>query len=269
MKGQCTVDFLEDASCGDEGGRCKNGACLKPPPNECRREADCRSAAGPCVVPSCEDSSCITTAAEDGALCRLPSNMYGRCESGECIIGEISTETRQRCRTVRGLYGSHRECEDRLRYALTPDEIAGAERVIAKRIKDSVLYDVHVSLVALADGGYNIVLFNKHSRDDLRGLIDPSFIALEVATYTDSTNWKSRMLQVWIEVYQDGWQIPTSGGRRAVKKGQEASALGYFGVVEIKSFRTWLQRSFLRMEPAAPQRESVRMPSVPIPLEAF
>lgn len=251
-RGACTVEYPRGTECRAGEGSCMNGACAGSPPSSCRADAQCRSAGGPCAIASCADSSCLITQAEDGALCRLPSNMYGRCEAGSCIIGEIEIDSRERCRTVRGHYGSHRQCEPRLRYGLSDEEIRREEKEIATRIKSSVLYDVDVSLIMLADGGYNIAVFNKHSRDDIRGLIDPSFIALEVASYTDSTDWKSRMLQVWTEVYEDGWQIPTSGGRKAVRKGQEASSLGYFGVVEIKSFRTWLQRSFLRMERAEP-----------------
>lgn len=153
---------------------------------------------------------------------------------------------------MQGIFGPERECRRRTRFALEPAELDAEAAKIQERIRDHVLYDVDVSLVPLADGGANIVVFNRRPRDDVRGLVDPSFVAFEVAGFTEQSDWKSRQLMIWLEPYVDGWQIPTSGGRRAVRRGRQASVLGALGVVEITSFRRWLQRTFSRIEAPPP-----------------
>jgi hypothetical protein len=123
-----------------------------------------------------------------------------------------------------------------------------AREAIAKLIAEDLRYDVHVGLIAVAHGGYNISLTNRRKRDDVRGLVDPSFIAFSLAGYTTRTNWRSRNIQIWLDPYREGWTLPTSGSRRAVRKGKEASELGFLGVVDIPAYRKWLEKAFRRLE---------------------
>jgi hypothetical protein len=108
-------------------------------------------------------------------------------------------------------------------------------------------YDVFVSLIALPNGGYNIITTNLRSRDKVQGLIDPSFVAFTMAGYTKGTGWRSRELQVWIRPYEEGWAIPTSGSRVAIEKGRQDSLLGSLGVVDVKKYRSWLQKNFYKL----------------------
>lgn len=163
------------------------------------------------------------------------------------MVQENAPRTGQTCRTVRTPYGNQRQCTDRLTFALAPADLRKAAESIEENVRDTLLYDVAVRLVPVADGGYNIVIFNRQTRDTVQGLLDPSFIAFEVATFTEDTAWKSRTLQIWIDAYTDGWLIPTMKTRNAVRKGRDASGLGALGVVHIKAFRSSLQQSFHRL----------------------
>ncbi len=242
--GTCEVSYVDGGSCDEGAGVCRSGACVKPVPASCSRERECKASAPACTRATCEEGTCAFEPMEDGASCRLPSQLPGRCRNGTCTAGEIRTDRGERCQYVLGPYGVQEECKKRTRFALEPAEMEREAQKIARQIRDDVLYDVEVRLVPLADGGNNILVFNRHSRSEVKGLVDPSFIAFEVAQYTEESDWKSRMLHVWIDPYEEGWQISTRGGRDAVKHGREASLLGALGVVHIKAFREWLQRSF-------------------------
>lgn len=106
-----------------------------------------------------------------------------------------------------------------------------------------------VALVELPGGGYNIVAHNRRDRRDVRGLCDPSFVAFNIANYTEGTSWRSANLHVWLTPYRDGWAVPTRGSRAAVQHGKEASQLGAYGVVEVKAFRAWLEQAFKPLDP--------------------
>jgi hypothetical protein len=252
--GGCEVRYLEETSCEDGAGLCRGGSCARPEPASCERDRECKASARTCASASCVEGACVFEVEEDGTTCRLPSQLPGRCSAGECVVREIRTDRGERCRVVRGPYGPMEQCTRRTRFGLGDEEIEEEAAKIAKRIHENVLYDVDVRLVPLADGGNNILVFNRHARTDVRGLVDPSFVAFEIASYTEQSDWKSRMLHVWLDPYEDGWQISTRGGRKAVKRGREASILGGFGVVDIKSFRSWLQRSFTALPRPAPER---------------
>jgi hypothetical protein len=85
--------------------------------------------------------------------------------------------------------------------------------------------------------------------------VDPSFVAFEIGGFTQSSSWRSRLLQVWLTPYEDGWQISTEGGRHALRRGRAASMLGFLGVVNIQAFRRWLQEAFEHIERPPPRAE--------------
>jgi hypothetical protein len=126
---------------------------------------------------------------------------------------------------------------------LSEDKLGKATEKLRKEIAKIVRYDVLVGLVLLPDGGY-IITTNLRTRNDVRGLVDPSFIAFTGASHTSSTHWKSRMFQIWLSPFSEGWVIPTAGTRKAQQKGKDASRLGWLGVVEVKTYRTWLEKTF-------------------------
>ena len=87
-------------------------------------------------------------------------------------------------------------------------------------------------------------------KDVVRGMIDPSLVAWEVAKFTQKTNWRSNNAQIWTIPRQDGWHIPTSGSRKALRRGKAAAGvLGqWFGVVEVTAYRKWLEKNFRYLE---------------------
>lgn len=144
--------------------------------------------------------------------------------------------------------GYIQRCGSDVKFWLEPEDIAKAEAALERGLSDAVRYDIKVALVALPRGGYNIVLFNRRTREELRGLCDPSFVAFHVAQFTSTSNWKSEGLQIWLRPYVEGWATPTKGSRQAVAEGQANSVLGAYGVVEVGAFRKWLEGEFYAME---------------------
>lgn len=69
---------------------------------------------------------------------------------------------------------------------------------------------------------------------------------------------------ICLDPYNDGWQIRTAGGRKGVRRGRDASVLGALGVVDIKGFRTWLQRTFRSLTPPPPQPLRAPMKDAPM-----
>jgi hypothetical protein len=198
-----------------------------------------------------------TVAAESDA-CELPSGVTGACRAGVCAAAIDEQSTSRRCHTVHTRFGDFEECaESHAQYRLSDEARTAAAQAIEARIREGVLYETRVSLVPLGDGGYNIIVFNLHDQGDVRGLVDPSFVAFEVGNYTAGSHWQSRVLQIWLSPYDEGWQISTQSGRRALSRGRAASGLGFLGVVNIRAFRTWLQQSFEHMSASPPSADGV------------
>jgi hypothetical protein len=177
-----------------------------------------------------------------------------------------STRQETNCRRY-WRYGRVRtSCDRTLRFLLDEEKHTEARDAIRKKIKKTMNYDTLVGLIELPTGGYNIVTSNLRSRDGVQGLVDPSFIAFSMASYTKGTGWRSRDLQIWIQPYEMGWAIPTSGSRIAIEKGLQKSQLGFLGVVNIEEYRKWLQKNFRKLEgpeqflvggsPSEPQQRS-------------
>jgi hypothetical protein len=266
----CTVDRCEGGRCAQAeaagactspagaSGRCDRGHCEVDTAPACTGDADCIAPANPCREARCSElGRCEVRDREEGAVCGTRSEAPGRCRVGRCALDAEAASVRpESCRQElrRGWYGLElaRICRRGLKFALDGDELEEAREKIQKLLDEGVRYDMHIALVALPDGGYNIVTVNQRSRREVRGLVDPSFVAFTLASYTEKTPWRSRALQVWLEPYGDGWTIPTAGTRTAVRKGQAANALGFFGVVDVKAYRQWLESTFRPLpEPGA------------------
>lgn len=113
----------------------------------------------------------------------------------------------------------HRRCSRGLRYRLSDEQLAQESRRLEERIREKLSYNVLVSLIPIADGGYNVGVFNRRERTDVKGLVDPSFVAFTIVSFTERSNWKSRTLQIWGSSYAEGWAISTRGSRQAVDHG--------------------------------------------------
>jgi len=261
-RGVCTLE-LKGGPCtlgGSATGVCAGDACLPAPPARCTADVDCADSAGPCWAGTCVEGHCQLTGGPDEAECELASGLPGVCRVGSCVTAAPSEERVVTCRTINSRFGPYQDCSARgPRYQISAEGMVREATRIEDKIRDGVLYEVLVSLVPLSDGGYNILVFNRRPRDEVQGLVDPSFVAFEVGGYTSNSAWKSRELQIWLTPYAEGWQISTSGGRRALRRGRAASGLGFLGVVNIKAFRTWLQRAFRPMAAPAARTEDVVM----------
>jgi hypothetical protein len=247
-RGECRVVLeREVTSCSLDGvvGSCRGGECLAPPPASCSETSECEDASEECYVATCAEGRCRFYLAPEGSDCLLSSGVPGTCVASKCEIPDTDVARSRKCRTVRTVFGSYEDCTTRaVRIRLSQEDLAAEAAKIEKKIADGVLYDVMVSLVPLADGGYNILVFNRRSRGTVQGLVDPSFVAFEVGGFTSRSRWRSRTLQIWLNPYSEGWQISTEGGRRALRRGRAASRLGFLGVVDVRAFRSWLQRAF-------------------------
>jgi len=165
---------------------------------------------------------------------------------GACTTGADAGKSKNvRCRQVwNSWYGWVSRCRSSLLYFLAPEDIPAIETKIEDLISDQLRYDMKASVIELADGGYNIVLHNRRERTEIRGLCDPSLVAFSLAGYTAGTDWKSVNLHVWVRPFKEGWAVPTAGSRTAIQKGRARSVLGAYGVVDVKGFRMWLEKTF-------------------------
>lgn len=127
---------------------------------------------------------------------------------------------------------------------MPPEEVQRLEHDIEVRLANNLRYDLKAVLVDLNGGGYNIVLYNRRSRAEVRGLCDPSFIAFDLASYTAATDWKSTALHIWLEPGGAGWAVPTRGSRLAVDQARANSVFGAYGVADVRTLRVWLERAF-------------------------
>lgn len=247
--GECVVeDRSGGCQRGEDEGLCRRGYC--EPAASCTSGERCPEPANPCAKSVCSEEVCeIVYGANQ--RCTAASGAEGVCTDGRCDVAEDDLSGKKDCeRMYDAYYGEYRTvCKKSLAYVLPEEEREQAERDIEKRIAKELRYDMAVTLVAMPEGGYNIVAYNRHERTDVRGICDPSLVAFTVANYTLGTNWKSRALHVWLNPLEEGWGIATAGSREAVRKGQQASELGFLGVVDIEAFRDWLDREFEPLEP--------------------
>lgn len=247
--GECVADD-RSGTCERDGDRgvCHRGYCEAQV--RCSDDGPCPRAANPCAASVCRDGACEIAYAGNQP-CTASSGAPGLCTEGRCEVGEADLVGTKNCeRMYDAYYGEYRTvCDKTLAYILPEEERAEAERDIEKAIAKQLRYDMAVRLVPVPGGGYNIVAYNRHDRSDVRGICDPSLVAFTVANYTLDTNWKSRALHVWLNPLEEGWQIATAGSRKAVRKGRQASDLGWLGVIEIEAFRDWLAREFRPLRP--------------------
>ena len=218
---------------------------LTPPPS-CVSDADCPASANACSTVSCGDAGqCVRVQLANGSHCETSAGGPGRCTYGLCVLDQQDALSgRETCKKRRRYGQTVTKCSRGLRYRLPVDKLMEESEKLREQISKVVRYDVLAGLVALPGGGYNIVATNLRTRDDVRGLVDPSFVAFTAASFTSSSRWKSGLLQIWLFPYSEGWMIPTKGTRLAQRKGKEASGLGWLGVVDVKAYRTWLEKTF-------------------------
>ena len=194
----------------------------------------------------------------NGTSCENILGAPGTCQSGYCKYDDrIESKPDIRC-SYQNYYDDwgniiHRQknCRNKkkIKFKISDEKIRSAASKIKTSIMKNLRYDVHVGIVQSYNGGYNIIITNTHKKDKVRGMIDPSLIAWNIATFTKRTNWRSANLQVWIRPRHDGWHMTTSGSRKAVKKGQEGAGwLGRYGVINVKQFRIWLEKNFKYIE---------------------
>ncbi len=221
---------LKDA----DAGVCEFGFCERPTGSGCVTDLDCAPSANACLERACLSGACTQGSRAPGSDCATALGRPGTCDQGACLASPDS--------------------ERRLRFTLPTAEVTKLERDLETRLANNLRYDMKAVLVALHGGGYNLVLHNRRSRAEVRGLCDPSFVAFDLADYTAATNWKSAHLQVWLEPDRAGWSVPTRGSRFAVDQGRADSALGAFGVVNVRTFRLWLERAFIPLDDAPSSR---------------
>ena len=247
VSGTCLV---ERRGAESEEGLCEVGVCELTQPEFCTASGDCQEPRNPCRTVDCsERGACLVISTTDGVPCETSGDAPGRCVSGRCVLDQSVADRDQRCEELKRRTSKPRRCGGGLSYRLPVDKWEQERERIRKRISDEVRYDMLIGLVELSTGGYNITTTNLRTRDDVRGLVDPSFVAFSMASFTASTMWKSRTLQVWLEPYLEGWSIPTKGSRTAQRKGMAASGLGWLGVVQVKTYRKWLEKTFRSMAP--------------------
>ena len=250
LRGQ-TCTWL-DAGVPVDGGVAADAGLAEP----------CPDPENPCLFPTCRAGRCDYAPRQDGEECRTGAGGPGKCAAGRCRLdGERAVLAEKTCRKVKRRrfnywMGYHtrqeKKCRTSLRYRIDADELATQRKKLQEGVAKGVHYDVAAGLVALPDGGYNIIVVNTRGRDDIRGLVDPSFVAFHLGGFTSKTNWKSRRLQIWLDGLEEGWGLPTSGGRRALRKGKQASALGWLGVVDVSAYRKWLEAAFMPLPAGSP-----------------
>lgn len=194
----------------------------------------------------------------NGTDCENSLGAPGKCQAGYCrydIDLEIKPEIKCSYQNYYNYSGKviHREkrCREKksVKFKISDEELKKASHKIKTSIMKNLRYDVHIGIVHSHNGGYNIIITNTNKKDKVRGMIDPSLVAWEIASFTEKTDWRSANLQVWTSPRHDGWHMTTSGSRKAVKKGQAGAGwLGMYGVVNVRTFRVWLEKNFKYIE---------------------
>ena len=216
-----------------------------------------------CVFSS---NSCMKFVMKENAFKHLPNGTEcennlgapGQCRSGYCRYDDnIEIKSEVMC-GYKNYYDNRgrviyreRKCRNKkkMQFKINNKKLSKAAKKLKKSIMTNLRYDVHVGIVHSHSGGYNIVITNTNKKNKVRGMIDPSLIAWEIASFTKKTNWRSANLQVWTRPRHDGWHMSTSGSRRAVRKGQAGAGwLGMYGVVNVRTFRVWLEKNFRYIE---------------------
>ena len=216
-----------------------------------------------CVFSS---NSCMKFVMKENAFKHLPNGTEcennlgapGQCRSGYCRYDDnIEIKSEVMC-GYKNYYDNRgrviyreRKCRNKkkMQFKINNKKLSKAAKKLKKSIMKNLRYDVHVGIVHSHSGGYNIVITNTNKKNKVRGMIDPSLIAWEIASFTKKTNWRSANLQVWTRPRHDGWHMSTSGSRRAVRKGQAGAGwLGMYGVVNVRTFRVWLEKNFRYIE---------------------
>ena len=259
-QGKCVSSFTtETCEVASRKGTCTQGKCILDGALACSKDKDCEPVSTPCRDAFCSEGVCDFNRLEAGEICEMHSGAPGVCNAGEeCVFDEAVAEAGADICRMRWVWSGYRRvkkkrCRKGLRYRISSDRLAEQREKIRGAIENEVRYDTHVGLIQLADGGYNINVSNARKREDIRGLVDPSFVAFSLASFTSKTNWKSRNLNIWLSPLLEGWTIPTSGSRKAIKKGKAASALGHWGVVHVKTYRKWLEKNFSPLPIPIPQ----------------
>lgn len=277
----CTVEWCgEDGVCGGGSrdgectlpdameGACRSGLCEPRDGHPCAVDSECAGATSECLERACVDGICTTGSRTGVVECSSSTGRSGRCADGNCLA-DLANDARKCVMRWNSYLGWMPDCRSGLKFHLEAEEVARTESDLEKRMASNLRYDLKVALVELVGGGYNIVLHNRRPRTEVRGLCDPSFVAFEMAGFTAGTNWKSQNLHVWLRPYEEGWATPTRGSRIAVEQGRANSALGALGVVDVKAFRTWLEKAFTPLDPNSPKagRDSVAAtaPLAPLP----
>ena len=194
----------------------------------------------------------------NGTECENNLGAPGQCRSGYCRYDDnIEIKSEVKC-GYKNYYDNRgrviyreRKCRNKkkMQFKINNKKLSKAAKKLKKSIMKNLRYDVHVGIVHSHSGGYNIVITNTNKKNKVRGMIDPSLIAWEIASFTKKTNWRSANLQVWTRSRHDGWHMSTSGSRRAVRKGQAGAGwLGMYGVVNVRTFRVWLEKNFRYIE---------------------
>ena len=272
----CTFDRCELGKCAQVmsasactlekggGGQCLDGFCeARYASIQCFSIGDCPAAVNNCREATCDNGHCAVRNRKDTESCEFSSGRKGSCASGRCLPPTLEAVNAQRCQTVfDDNIGYYERCSRSLSFSLSPDEIKTEEDKLSTRIAKDYRYDLKVTLVELPDGGYNIVAHNRKGAGEFQGLCDPSFIAWAVADFSQSTNWKSRNLHVWLKSYSDGWGLPTARSREAVRHARANSGLGWLGVLNAPAFRAWLEKEFSPLKPA-PMGASEEIPIAP------
>lgn len=261
----CTVEWCgEDGTCGGGGlnaectmpdktaGSCRAGLCEPRDGQTCTSDSECVPATSECLERACINGFCSTGSRTGVVECSSSTGQPGQCAAdGNCF--PIANTSRKCVMRWNNDFGWMPDCRSGLKFHLEAAEVARTESDLEKRMAANLRYDLKVILVELVGGGYNIVLHNRRPRTEVRGLCDPSFVAFEMAGFTASTNWKSQNLHVWLRPYEEGWGTPTRGSRIAVEQGRANSALGALGVVDVRAFRTWLEKAFVPLNPTGPK----------------
>lgn len=257
----CTVEWCsEDGTCAGGGlnaecsmpdktvGSCRAGLCEPRDGQTCTSDSECFAATSECLERACINGLCATGSRTGVVECSSSTGQPGQCADGNCVA-DIANTSRKCVMRWNNSFGWMPDCRAGLKFHLEAAEVARTEADLERRMAENLRYDLKVVLVELVGGGYNIVLHNRRPRTEVRGLCDPSFVAFEMAGFTASTNWKSQNLQVWLRPYEEGWGTPTRGSRVAVEQGRANSALGALGVVDVRAFRTWLEKAFVPLNP--------------------